>query len=350
MGLLVLYLILAIAVSFLCSILEAVILSVSASFISMKEMEGKSSASILRKLKNNIDQPLSAILSINTVAHTIGAAGVGAQAVEVFGEVYFGVISAILTLAILVLSEIIPKTIGAIYWRKLAMTSAMIITAMIYIAYPLVLLAKFITKVISRNKTVIPISRDELIALAHLGKKKGVLEESESKIITNLIKLRSISVNRIMTPRTVVVSAPDDLLITEYIKNKNYLKYSRIPVYSGTIDNVTGYILNSDVLDKLAENNINQKLQDIKRDILVFYENLTIPFIFEELLVKKEHIAAVISEYGGMEGIVTLEDIIETILGLEIVDEKDTEIDMQELAKRIWELRKKKIGINNPEK
>lgn len=349
MGLLVIYLFLAIAVSFLCSILEAVILSVSASFISLKEMEGRKSAGALRKLKSNIDQPLSAILSINTVAHTIGAAGVGAQAVAVFGEMYFGIISALLTLSILILSEIIPKTIGAIYWRNLALISGRIIYAMIYVAYPLVVLSKIITKMISPSKKYTPISRDEIVALAHLGKKRGVLEESESKIITNLIKLRTISVHSIMTPRTVVVAASENMPVNEYIKNKNYLKYSRIPVYAGTIDNVTGYILNSDVLEKLAEEKINQELRDIKRQILVFYENLTIPFIFEELLVKKEHIAAVISEYGGMEGIVTLEDIIETILGLEIVDEKDTEIDMQELAKRIWEIKKQKIGTSKLE-
>jgi len=345
-GLLILYLVLAIVVSFICSILEAVILSVSVSYISMKEMQGRSSARILRRLKNNIDQPLAAILSINTVAHTIGAAGVGAQAVVVFGEVYFGIISAILTLAILIFSEIIPKTIGAIYWRKLSLLSARFILAMVYIAYPLVILSKYITKIISRNKKVIPFSRDELIALAYLGKKKGVLEERESKIITNLIKLRTITIHSIMTPRTVVVAAPEDMLLEDFTKQKKYLKYSRIPVYAGTIDNITGYILNADVLEKLVDESTNFKLIDIKRSVLVFYENFSIPIVFEDLLAKKEHIAVVISEYGGVEGILTLEDIIETILGLEIVDEKDTEMDMQDLARRIWDIRKKKLGLD----
>lgn len=345
MALLIIYLVLAIAISFLCSILEAVILSVSASFIKMKEMEGKQAAKYLKKLKNNIDEPLSAILSINTVAHTVGAAGVGAQAVAVFGDVYFGIISAVLTLAILIFSEIIPKTIGAIYWRNLALMSARIIIGLIIIAYPLVVLARFITKIISKKGGALPISRDELIALAHIGTKRGVLEESESKIITNLIKLRTINVQRIMTPRTVVVASPEDTLLIDFINDKKNLQHSRIPVYKGSIDNVTGYVLNADVLEKMADNNTNLKLADIKRPILISYQNFTIPLLFEELLIKREHIAVIISEYGGMEGIVTLEDIIETILGLEIVDEKDTEMDMQQLARKIWEIRKQKLGI-----
>lgn len=346
MTLLIIYLILAIAVSFLCSILEAVILSVSASFIRMKKMEGKSAAKYLSRLKNNIDEPLAAILSINTVAHTVGAAGVGAQAVAVFGEIYFGIISAVLTLAILIFSEIIPKTIGALYWRNLALLSSRIIIAMIYIAYPLVLLSRFITKLISRKKNALTMTRDELIALAHLGSKNGILEETESKIITNLIRLRTIKVNRIMTPRTVVVAAPEDMLLVDFIKEKKNLQHSRIPVYQGSIDHVTGYILNSDVLEKLAEETTNSRLTELKRSVQMFYENFTIPRLFEEFLIKNEQIAVIINEYGGMEGIVTLEDIIETILGLEIVDEKDNEMDKQELARKIWQIRKRKLGID----
>ncbi|MDX1700129.1 MAG: CNNM domain-containing protein [Melioribacteraceae bacterium] len=346
MTLLIIYLLLAIAVSFLCSILEAVILSVSASFIRMKRTEGKSAAKHLSRLKNNIDEPLAAILSINTVAHTVGAAGVGAQAVAVFGEIYFGIISAGLTLAILIFSEIIPKTIGALYWRNLALLSSRIIIAMIYIAYPLVLLSRFITKLISRKKNALTMTRDELIALAHLGSKNGILEETESKIITNLIRLRTIKVNRIMTPRTVVVAAPEDMLLVDFIKEKKNLQHSRIPVYQDSIDQVTGYILNADVLEKLAEETTNSKLIELKRSIQVFYKNFTIPRLFEEFLIKNEQIAVIIDEYGGMEGVVTLEDIIETILGLEIVDEKDTEMNKQDLARKIWQIRKRKLGVD----
>jgi CBS domain containing-hemolysin-like protein len=346
MELLLFYLTLALTISFLCSIVEAVILSVSAPYIKMKEMEGKASAKHLKNLKNKIDRPLSAILTINTVAHTIGAAGVGAQAVAVFGEVYFGVISAILTILILFFSEIIPKTIGAVFWRKLALPSAIVIIGMIYISYPLVVISEFITKFISKNKEFKRMSREEIVASVHLGTKEGVLKESESKIINNLIRLKTINARAIMTPRTVVVSAPEEISLDDFIKQKEYLQYSRIPVYSGNIDNVTGYILNSDVLEKLANHSINQELKDLKRPIIIFYENFSIPKLFEELLLKKEHIALVINEYGGMQGLITMEDIIETILGLEIMDEKDIEVNMQELAKKKWKIRKKNLNID----
>lgn len=345
MGLLFFYLALALGVSFLCSIVEAVILSVSAPFIKMKEMEGKASAKYLKNLKNKIDRPLSAILTINTVAHTFGAAGVGAQAVAVFGKIYFGVISAILTILILFFSEIIPKTIGAVYWRKLAAPSAILIIVMIYISYPLVIVSEFLTKIISKNRKSQTLSREEVVALAHLGRKEGVLQESESKVINNLIKLRTLNARVIMTPRTVVISAPEEISLNDFIKQKEYIQYSRIPVYSGNIENVTGYILNSDVLEKLAKGDRNQRLKDLKRPIIFFYENFSIPKLFEELIFKKEHIALIIDEYGGMQGLTTMEDIIEAILGVEIMDEKDIEVNMQELAKKKWKIRKKKLNI-----
>jgi CBS domain containing-hemolysin-like protein len=346
MKLLIFYLTLALTISFLCSIVEAVILSVTAPYIKMKEMEGKKSAKFLKSLKNKINRSLSAILTINTVAHTIGAAGVGAQAVAVFGEVYFGVISAILTILILFFSEIIPKTVGAVFWKKLALPSAFVIIGMIYISYPLVVISEFITKFISKNKISQRISREEVVALVHLGTKEGVLKESESKIINNLIRLKRISVRAIMTPRTVVVSAPEEISLDEFIKEKEYRQYSRIPIYSGNIDNVTGYILNSDVLEKLANRTINQKLKEFKRPIIIFYENFSIPKLFEELLLKKEHLALIIDEYGGTQGLVTMEDIIESILGIEIMDEKDVEVNMQELAKKKWKIRKRNLNID----
>ncbi len=346
MNLLILYFAIALTISFLCSVLEAVILSVSPSFIKMKEMEGHTTAKYLKNLKNKIDRPISAILSINTIAHTVGAAGVGVQAVAVFGEVYFGLITAILTFLILVLSEIIPKTIGAIYWRSLALPSAVIIIGMIYISYPLVVMSDFITKLISKNKKAQTMEREEVAALAHLGTKEGILNENESKIINNLIKLTSIKIRNIITPRTVVISAPEEMSLAEFTKQKKYLQFSRIPVYSGRVDNVTGYVLNSDVLEKLAGDQKEYTLKEIKRPVMIYFENISIPRLFEELLLKKEHMVVIINEYGGMEGLVTLEDIIETILGLEIMDEKDIEVDMQQLAKKKWEIRKKNLKID----
>lgn len=349
MLLLFLYLALALVVSFLCSIVEAVILSVSTSFIRMKEMEGNASVKHLKNLKSKIDRPLSAILTINTVAHTIGAAGVGAQAVAVFGEAYFGLISIVLTFLILFFSEIIPKTIGATFWRELALPSAIVIVGMVYISYPLVIVSEFITKIISKNKKSRKVTREEIVALAHLGTKDGALKASESKIIDNLIKVKALNVRDIMTPRTVVVAASEETPLDNFVKQREYLQFSRIPVYSESIDNVTGYVLKSDVLEQLAKTKgrSSQELKDLKRPIVICYEYFSTPALFEELILKKEHIALVIDEYGGMQGLVTMEDIIETLLGLEIVDEKDVEVDMQELAKKRWEMRKKDLNIDN---
>ena len=338
---LILYLFLALVVSFICSISEAVILSVSKAFIDTKVNEGKRGAKLLDQLKSDIDRPLAAILSVNTVAHTIGAAGVGAQAVAVFGEVYFGIISAVLTLLILIFSEIIPKTIGAMFWRELSIPSARVINGMIYVSYPLVVLSEYITKLIARKREISTLSREEITALANLGTAEGVLEKSESKIISNLISLRKIKVKNVMTPRTVAMIAPEDITIKDYISNKKYLQFSRIPVYSESPDHITGYILNSEALENFASQKGSLLLKDIRRKIIFIYENVPIPKLFEELLKEREHIAAVANEHGGIEGIVTMEDIIESLLGLEIMDEKDIEVDMQQLAKRRWRFRKR---------
>jgi len=346
MGLLIFYLSLAIAISFLCSIMEAVILSVSVSFIKTAEMEGKPGSVLLRDLKSNIDRPLAAILSINTIAHTVGAAGVGAQAVAVFGEAYFGWISAILTLLILVFSEIIPKTIGARYWRKMALPSAGILMVMIYVSWPLVLISKWITRFFSGSDDEKSVSREEITAMAKIGTQEGVFEESEEKVIHNLMRLRSISVRTIMTPRTVMVAAPEDMLITDFFKNKDYLRFSRIPVYGKDVDAITGYVLKYDILEKLAEDKFSLKLKDIKREMMVTFENFTIPKMFEQLLEKKEHIALIVDEYGGVEGIATLEDIFETLFGLEITDETDLQVDMQKLARERWLKRAKAMNID----
>lgn len=346
MGLLIFYLAIAIAISFLCSIMEAVILSTSISFIKTKELKGSISAARLRDFKNNIDRPLAAILSINTVAHTVGAAGVGAQAVAVFGEAYFGWISAILTLLILVFSEIIPKTIGARYWRKLALPSAGILMTMIYISWPLVFISKWITKAFSASEEQKSVSREEISAMAQIGTQEGVFEESEEKVIRNLMKLRTISVRTIMTPRTVMVSAPEDLLLTDFFKQKEFLRFSRIPVYSDSVDSITGYVLKYDVLEKLADDEFNLKLKDVKREMLVTYESFTIPKLFEQLLDKKEHIALIVDEYGGVEGIATLEDVFETLFGFEITDETDMQVDMQKLARERWLKRAKAMNID----
>ena len=351
MILLLFYLFLALFVSFLCSIMESVLLSTPISFLKAKEEAGHKSATTFIKLKNNIDKPLSAILSLNTVAHTIGAAGVGAQATKMFGELYFGIISAILTLLILIFSEIIPKTIGARYWRGLALVSGVIINTMVIITFPLVILSGYITKLFSRNLNELSVSREEILAMANIGTEEGIFEEKENKIIQNLIRLEKVKVKEIMTPRTVVIVADENMSLKEFLIKKEFLYYSRIPIYSKNNENITGYVFRQTVFEKLAEEETNLKLLDICREIVIVHEFQTLLNLFEILLEKKEHIALVVDEYGGMDGIVTMEDIIETLLGLEIVDERDRITDMQQYARERWNERKAKYNnLDNKDK
>ena len=345
MALLLFYLFLALFVSFLCSVMESVLLSTPISFLYAKEESGHKSATTFIKLKNKIDRPLSAILTLNTIAHTIGAAGVGAQAIKMFGEIYFGIISAILTLLILVFSEIIPKTIGARYWRRLAMVSGIIINTMLIITFPLVIMTGYITNLFSKNKEELSVSREEISAMAKIGTEEGIFEEKENKIIQNLIRLKNVKVSEIMTPRVVVTIADENMSLEEFLRNKEFLHYSRIPVYSKNRENITGYIFRQNVFEKLAERETNLILRDICREIVVVHELQTLLNLWEVLLEKKEHIALIVDEYGGLGGIVTMEDIIETILGLEIVDESDRITDMQQYAREKWRERKAKYNI-----
>lgn len=342
---LIIYLLLALAVSFLCSIMEAVLLSTPASFIQAKEQGGSAAASHFRKLKENIDRPLAAILSLNTFAHTLGAAGVGAQAVKLYGEAYFGIISAILTLLILVFSEILPKTIGANYWKELVLPSTSILRTMIFISYPLVVMSQFLTRIFSRNKKTINVSREEVAILATIGAQEGIFNQNESKIINNLIRLRSVKVREVMTPRTVVFAVSDRMTLGEFFKDEEHIKYSRIPVYGETIDNIKGYVLKSDVLEELAKDKHDLEMREIIREINVTYENQPLLTAFENLLRLKEHITIVVDEFGGFEGLVTLEDIVETLLGLEITDESDTQADLQQIARERWLKKAKALNI-----
>lgn len=339
------YLLLALLVSFICSITESVLLSTPNTFLIVKHDKGHTWARSFIDLKSNIDKPLSAILSLNTIAHTVGAAGVGAQAVKVFGEAYFGMVSAILTILILVLTEIIPKTIGARYWKNLTKISYYTIKSMIVATYPLVVLSSVITKVFSKQKNQNTTSREEIAALTNIGLDEGLFSDKENKIIQNILKLKNIKVTEIMTPRVVVAVADENLTLQDFLRNKDYLKYSRIPVYSGDDENITGYVFRQKVFEHLAEDQRSLRLKEIKRDIIIVPENIVLFSLWEKLLDKKEHIALIVDEYGGLDGIVTMEDIIETLLGLEIVDEKDTITDMQKFAKERWDTRQAKYNL-----
>ena len=345
MILLLFYLFLALFISFLCSIMEAVLLSTPQSFLIVKQENKNAWAKTFVDLKTNIDKPLSAILSLNTVAHTVGAAGVGAQAVKIYGEASFGIVSAILTILILVITEIIPKTIGARYWRNLAKISSIIIQGMIFITYPLVVMSAVITKLISKNSQEQTTSREEIAALANIGADEGVFSNKEHKIIQNILRLKNVKVTEIMTPRVVVAAADEKQSLDEFLKNKDYLKFSRIPIYSEKDENITGYVFRQEVFEKLAEDQHELKLKDVKREIVVVPNNIVLFSLWEKLLEEKEHIAIIVDEYGGLDGIVTMEDVIETLLGLEIIDETDTIIDMQKYARDRWKERQAKYNI-----
>ena len=332
MGLILLYFLGALSLSFLCSVLEAVLLSTPMSYISMRENQGSKTATLMKQYKNNVDRPVGAILSLNTIAHTIGSAGVGAESIKIFGEQYFGLISAILTLLILVLSEIIPKTIGASYWRSLALPSTRIIRVLILITYPLVLLSELITKVFTPRGNQASMSREEVSAMVDVGTTEGIFRESESKLIKSCIALSGVKARQIMTPSIVVESACQDLTVKDFQAKQSW-SFSRIPVYAGDKDYITGYVLKDAVLKLLSEDQFHVKLSDLKRPILTFREEESVFQIWEKMLEKREHISVIIDEYGGLRGLVTMEDIIETMAGVEIVDEDDVAVDMQALAK-----------------
>ena len=349
MGLVFLYLFLALSVSFLCSVLEAVLLSTPVSFIAMKEQEGAKNAPLMMHRKKDIDRPISAILSFNTIAHTVGSAGVGAEATRVFGDEWFGIISAILTILILVFSEIIPKTIGSYYWRQLAMTAAPIIRVMIILMYPLVWLSEFITKLVSADKQPLSVSREEVTAMVTVGTEEGVFESQEKDIIQNLFKLDNITVGEIMTPRTVVVAAQENTTLKEFYAEEEHRTYSRIPIYSENPDFITGVVLKQTVLENLAEDKFDMELREIRRPILSYDEETSVGDVWEEMFKGKEHIAQVRNEYGCFLGVVTMEDIIETIIGQEIVDEKDTVADLQEYAREKWKEQSEQLEQENAE-
>lgn len=320
--------------------LEAIILSTTPTFIEIKLEEKKSYAEKLRNLKENIDKPLAAILTLNTFAHTIGAAGVGAQAQVVWGSEYLSVVSIVLTLLILFVSEIIPKTLGATYWKQLIPVATIILRGMIFILYPFVIVSQFLTKSINKRKGRKVITRNDFTALAKIGAKFGVLDEKESHILKNLVEFNKILVKEILTPRTVVKSVDESETVKDFYENNKPVTFTRLPVYKDNPDNVTGFILKDEILVEYIEQNFNRKLTEFKRDLTVVFENYPVHKLFTEMINNNEQIALVIDEYGGMEGIVTMEDIVETLLGLEIVDETDTFKDMRVLANKIWKERK----------
>lgn len=348
MGLLLIYLLIAIFFSFLCSLLEASLLSITPSHVSIVSQQSPSIGKDLKDFKDNIDRPLAAILTLNTFAHTIGAAGVGAQAQLIWGEESLTIVSIVLTIVILILTEIIPKTLGANYWRQLTPFTVRTLKIMIYSPlYPIILFSQFITKRLKRDKDKSVLSRADFTAMAEIGTREGILHRDESRVINNVLRFNIILASHIMTPRTVIKAAPETQTIREFYDNTSNMRFSRIPVYGNSIDHITGYVLKDEVLHRIIKGEGNLTLEAIKRPIQAMNESTPVPKLFTRLMDNKEHIALVVDEYGGTAGIVTMEDIIETLLGLEITDEFDEIEDLQKWARDKWQKRSGRPGMQD---
>ena len=350
MTLLILYAVISIFFSFLCSILEAVLLSVTPTFINVKKKEGKNYAEALEILKKDVDKPLIAILTLNTIAHTVGAILVGVQAEKVFGngDNAIMIVSAVMTFLILVLSEIIPKTIGATYWKNLANFTSKALNVLIFpLKYSGILwILQLTTRLIGgKNAHVSTVSRDSFLAMADIAHEEGVFQESESKVIKNLINFKKILAKDIMTPRTIMVSEDEKKSVKTFFDENQNLRVSRIPIYSNNPDNITGLVLKDDIYKEMALDHDDRTLADIKRDIIIVERKVPIPTLFEKLVESKNHMAMVVDEYGTVSGLVTMEDVIETLLGLEIMDESDNVADLQNQARKSWERRAKRLGM-----
>lgn len=346
MLLLVSYVLLALGVSFLCSIAEAVLLSVTNAHIALLEQQGKPSGQQLSRLKSDINKPLAAILTLNTIAHTIGAAGAGAQAAEVFGNNYVGIISAVLTLLILVFSEIIPKTLGAYYWRELAPAVAFLLKYLVVLLYPFVKLSEKLTGSMSHGPTLSGFSREEFAVMADLSTQEGQIAEQESRILKNLLLFRETPVTDAMTPRTVIFSLPESTTVEEFFHKYDQTPFTRIPIYQDHPENIVGFVIRGDLLLAQARGNSALPLSNYRRNITALPETTSLSKAFNQLLQMRIHMMLVVDEYGGVEGIITLEDVLETLLGLEIVDEKDNVVDMQKVARKLWSKRAGQMGLN----
>ena len=344
--LIILFFILSIVASFLCSVLEAVLLSTTPAFADSQLEENPEIGKELVSYHNNIDRPLSAILTLNTIAHTVGAIGVGAQAAVIWGDSILStlVIPVVMTLAILILSEIIPKTIGAVHWKKLAGFTVKTLKIIIVVLGPFVVVSQYITKFLMRGESKSVLSRSDFTAMADLGEKEGVINQQESSLMRNFMRFESVRAEDIMTPRTVVIAAQQDETLSDFHQRYPELQFSRIPIYENGIDNITGYILRDDLLAALIDNKDDQPLHSLRRDLDFVVKGYPLTELFNKLLTKHTHITLVVDEFGGTAGVVTMEDVIETLLGLEIVDEADSSVDLQELARNQWQRRAARMG------
>lgn len=333
-GGLLLFISIALGISFLCSMLEAGLLSTPTSYIEIQVQTGTRAARWLQKAKEDVDEPITAILTLNTFAHTVGAAGAGAQAVGVFGSQWAAIITVALTLLILIFSEIIPKTVGAVYWKQLFGFNAWAIRMLVLILYPTVWAFKAMTRLITPSERLPTVTRAEIEMMASISSEEGGLEEKEHRILRNLLHLDRVLVGDIMTPRTVVDAFSKDMTVGELLRTRKAIPYSRIPIYNGHIDDIEGFVLRHDVLKYAAEDKHDVPLSAMVRTMHVVPETLTVTKVLDEFTQRREHIFLVIDEYGGTAGIITMEDAVESLLGVEITDESDLVADLRQLAQQ----------------
>jgi len=336
-GGLILFITIAIGLSFLCSVLEAVLLSTTTSYVEVGVQEGKRSASIMQSLKGNVERPISAILTLNTIAHTIGATGAGVEAAGIFGNDATAIIGAVLTLLILVFSEIIPKTLGATYWKQLNGFAAYATLGLVWILFPAVWIFEQMTRIMRPDEAEPTVSRAELETLARIGADEGALQAEEGKVLTNLFHLRKVQVKDIMTPRTVILAFQQNMTVGEVVENTANIPYSRLPIYNEDRDDIVGFVLRHDIFNEYANDNESMPILKLRRDIIAMPESASVSNALNELTAKREHISVVIDEYGGTAGILTMEDTIETLLGIEITDESDVVDDLRKMAEDRFE-------------
>ncbi len=344
--LLIAYVSLALVFSFLCSVAEAVLLSITPSYIAGLQEKRPRRAALVKQLKiDNVDRSLAAILTLNTIAHTVGAIGSGAKATVVFGSAWFGLFSAVMTLMILFLSEIIPKTLGAVYWRHLVGLTAQFVRLLIFALYPLILVTEQLTKLVARGKKPHVFSRDEFVAMADVGKRAGQIDDNESRIIRNLFRFKSLVAGDVMTPRTVMVALSQNLTVDEALTSPSVEPFSRLPVFEKDADDITGFVMKDDLLLTAARQQGEQTLAVLRRPIISVAANTPLSQLLEQMLDRRQHIAIISGDYGGTRGLVTMEDILETLLGAEIIDEMDKVEDMQAWARERWQKRARAQGI-----
>jgi len=342
LDLLILFFVLSVGVSFICSVLESVLLSINMSYVAVLEKERPSVGNLLRIQKENINKSIAGILILNTIANTLGAAAVGAQAATIWGNDAVVIVSVVLTFAILFLSEIIPKTIGALYWKSLAPAASQLIRIFIWITYPIILTTLAVTNKIGKNaEDANALTKEELLESMLQSEDDGVIDEKESDVIENILNLDNIKVSEVLTPRSVVFAIDENMTIKEVMQSEEAIfKFSRIPIYNGSIEDVTGLVLTKKIFKQsLVDDSVT--LKSIKKRMYSINENIPVSKALDMFITKKDHMFLVMDNYDQTDGIITLEDCVETILGVEIMDESDTTEDMRELAKHNMKMKRK---------